>query len=201
MNNRKDLATMRAFDMAFVIGQKSNEGYDYYDFFEQVSPYSAYLHDAVLLYAMGLKEVLKDGKDPHDGSELLQRLKNKNNIHFYDISLVILLVVSPLIGVSALVFIGLLMLQKFRLQTRLDGSCWCIINYNEITIIKEPKGVPALSMSTTASKTGSRGSYQTILSSTSYGLRDNAGKEHIYSTIGLFQVYIDRIQSIYSTAG
>ena len=36
MNNRKDLATMRAFDMAFVIGQKSNEGYDYYDFFEQV---------------------------------------------------------------------------------------------------------------------------------------------------------------------
>uniref|UniRef100_A0A8C7G4U8 Guanylate cyclase n=1 Tax=Oncorhynchus kisutch TaxID=8019 RepID=A0A8C7G4U8_ONCKI len=90
MNNRKDLATMRAFDMAFVIGQKSNEGYDYYDFFEQVyerlkthpfhskltsekevSPYSAYLHDAVLLYAMGLKEVLKDGKDPHDGSELI----------------------------------------------------------------------------------------------------------------------------------
>uniref|UniRef100_A0AAZ3NM93 Guanylate cyclase n=1 Tax=Oncorhynchus tshawytscha TaxID=74940 RepID=A0AAZ3NM93_ONCTS len=84
------LATMRAFDMAFVIGQKSNEGYDYYDFFEQVyerlkthpfhskltsekevSPYSAYLHDAVLLYAMGLKEVLKDGKDPHDGSELI----------------------------------------------------------------------------------------------------------------------------------
>lgn len=49
----------------------------------QVSPYSAYLHDAVLLYAMGLKEVLKDGKDPHDGGELLQRLKNKNNIHFY----------------------------------------------------------------------------------------------------------------------
>uniref|UniRef100_A0A668AWT1 Guanylate cyclase n=1 Tax=Myripristis murdjan TaxID=586833 RepID=A0A668AWT1_9TELE len=74
------------FDMAFVIGQKSYEGYEYYDFFEQVferlkgnpfqsnltsirevSPYAAYLHDAVLLYAMGLKEVLKDGKDPLDG--------------------------------------------------------------------------------------------------------------------------------------
>uniref|UniRef100_A0A668AS63 Guanylate cyclase n=1 Tax=Myripristis murdjan TaxID=586833 RepID=A0A668AS63_9TELE len=33
----------------------------------KVSPYAAYLHDAVLLYAMGLKEVLKDGKDPLDG--------------------------------------------------------------------------------------------------------------------------------------
>uniref|UniRef100_A0A3P8ZIX7 Guanylate cyclase n=1 Tax=Esox lucius TaxID=8010 RepID=A0A3P8ZIX7_ESOLU len=44
-----------------------------------VSPYSAYLHDAVLLYAMGLKEVLKDGKDPHDGHELLQIVKKKKN--------------------------------------------------------------------------------------------------------------------------
>eukprot|EP00064_Thunnus_orientalis_P010867 superscaffoldBa00001514_g10896 len=114
MSNRINEATRRAFDMTFVIGQKSYEGYEYYDFFEQVfeklkghpfqsnltserqvstfdnalilsfqvSPYAAYLHDAVLLYAMGLKEVLKDGKDPHDGRELLQRLKNKNNIRF-----------------------------------------------------------------------------------------------------------------------
>lgn len=27
---------MRAFDMAFIIGQKPYEGYEYYDFFEQV---------------------------------------------------------------------------------------------------------------------------------------------------------------------
>lgn len=31
---------------------------------------------------MGLKEVLKDGQDPHDGQQLLQRLKNKNDIQF-----------------------------------------------------------------------------------------------------------------------
>ncbi|XP_010862370.2 guanylate cyclase 2G [Esox lucius] len=285
MNNRKGVVS--AFDMTFVIGQKSYEGYDYYDFFEQVykrlkmhpfltnltsekevSPYSAYLHDAVLLYAMGLKEVLKDGKDPHDGHELLQIVKKKkNNIRFYgasglvhfdeegernldysifdlqltdgsntfvpilhfdshtksirstpklasviwpkgnpptdmpecgfdnklcewlsnDISLVILLVLSPLIGVLAIVLIGFLMLQKLRLQTRLNDSCWWIINYSDITIVKEPKGMPALSLSTTASKSGSGSSHQTILSSTSYGLRDNSGKEHIYSTIGLFQ--------------
>ncbi|KAM6951124.1 guanylate cyclase 2G [Aplochiton taeniatus] len=283
-NSSKYPTSITAFDMAFIIGQKTYEGYDYYDFFEQVferlkdhpfysnlasqnevSPYSAYLHDAVLLYAMGLKEVLKDGKDPRDGQELLQRLKNTNNIRFYgasglvhfdeygernldysiydlqhsedtpkfvpilnfdsqtkairptpkfssvvwpkgkppfdipicgfnnelcewlsnDVSLVVLLVAFPIIGMTALLGIGLLMLQKLRLQNRLDDSCWWLINYSDITIIKEPKGVQTLSLSTT-SKSGSGGS-QTILSSNSYGLRDNAGKEHIFTTIGLYQ--------------
>lgn len=32
---------------------------------------------------MGLKEVLKDGKDPHNGQELLQTLKKKGGIRFY----------------------------------------------------------------------------------------------------------------------
>ena len=36
MNNRKNQAIFKALDMTFVIGQKSYEGYDYYDFFEQV---------------------------------------------------------------------------------------------------------------------------------------------------------------------
>lgn len=35
-SNRINQAAIRAFDMAFIIGQKSYEGYDYYDFFEQV---------------------------------------------------------------------------------------------------------------------------------------------------------------------
>uniref|UniRef100_A0A3Q3RRB3 Guanylate cyclase n=1 Tax=Mastacembelus armatus TaxID=205130 RepID=A0A3Q3RRB3_9TELE len=93
------------FDMVFIIGQKAYDSYEYYDFFEQVfqrlkehpfqsnltsekevSPYSAYLHDAVLLYAMGLKEVLKDGKDPHDGQQLtlqtLETLWASGLVHF-----------------------------------------------------------------------------------------------------------------------
>ncbi|XP_062331330.1 guanylate cyclase 2G [Osmerus eperlanus] len=287
MNNRKNQAIFKALDMTFVIGQKSYEGYDYYDFFEQVynrlkkypfysnlssakevSPYSAYLHDAVLLYAMGIKEVIKDGKDPHNGRELLKRLRDKNSIRFHgasglvhfdkegernmdysiydlqltegttqfvpilhfdshtkvvrptpkfasvvwpkgklptdnpdcgfddqlcewvfnDISMVVLMVAFPVIGASALVCIGFLMLQKLRLQTRLDGSCWWLINYSDIAIIKEPKGVQALSLSTTASKNGSgSGGSQTIISSCSYGLTDNAGKEQIFITIGLYQ--------------
>ncbi|GAA6214570.1 guanylate cyclase 2G-like [Lates japonicus] len=285
LNSRLDQAAIRAFDMAFIIGQRSYEGYEYYDFFEQVferlrghpfrsnltserevSPYSAYLHDAVLLYAMGLKEVLKDGKDPHDGRQLLRRLKNRNNIRFYgasglvhfddegernldysiydlqhtgditkfvpilhfdshtknvrptsmftsvvwpkgrppsdkpecgfnnelcewltnDIALLTLLVTFPIIGVFAVLCIGVLTLQKLRLQTRLDDSCWWLINYSDITIIREHSGNQALSLSTTCSQSGSGGS-QSNFSSNSYGLRDKAGKEHIYTTIGLYQ--------------
>lgn len=36
LNNSMNKAVLRAFDMAFIIGQKSYEGYEYYDFFDQV---------------------------------------------------------------------------------------------------------------------------------------------------------------------
>ncbi|KAF3704163.1 Guanylate cyclase 2G [Channa argus] len=285
VNDQINQAAVRALEMVFIIGQKSYEGYEYYDFFEQVferlkglpfqsnltsekeiSPYAAYLHDAVLLYAMGLKEVLKDGKDPRDGRQLLQRLKNRNAIRFYgasglvhfdkegernmdysiydlqhtgditkfvpvlhfdshtksvqptsmfasvvwpkgrppsdrpecgfnnelcewlinDIALLALLVTFPIIGVLAVMCIGVLILQKFRLQTRLDDSYWWLIDYSDITIIREPPVNPGLSLSNTGSRSESGGS-QSIFSSNSYGLKDKTGKEHIYTTIGLYQ--------------
>ncbi|XP_059180394.1 guanylate cyclase 2G [Centropristis striata] len=285
LNSRLNHAAIRAFDMAFVIGQKSYDGYDYYDFFDQVferlkgrpfysnltsesevSPYAAYLHDAVLLYAMGLKEVIKDGKNPHDGKQLLQRLKNKSNIRFYgasglvhfdeegernldysiydlqhtgettkfvpilnfdshtkevrptsmfgsvvwprgrrpadkpecgfnnelcewlinDIALLALLVTFPVIGVLAVLCIGVLILQKFRLQTRLDDSCWWLISYSDITIIREQGGVQGSSLSTTASQSMSSSS-QSNFSNNSYGLRDKMGRENVFTTIGLYQ--------------
>ncbi|KAM9716169.1 guanylate cyclase 2G [Menidia menidia] len=285
LNRKMDPAAMRAFDMTFVIGQKSYEGYEYYDFSKQVfqrlkqhpfqsnitsesevSPYSAYLHDSVLLYAMGLKEVLKDGQDPNDGRQLLQRLKNKTDIRFYgasglvhfdeegersldysiydlqhvgdsvkfvpvlhfesqtksvrptskfasmvwpkgrpptdlpecgfnnevcewvtnDIALLAVLVTFPIIGVVAVLCIGVLMLQKFRLQDRLGDSCWWMINYSDIVIIREPSGNQGLSQGSAGSQSGS-GSCQTTFSSSSYDLRDKMGKEHVYTTIGLYQ--------------
>ncbi|XP_042363673.1 guanylate cyclase 2G [Plectropomus leopardus] len=285
LNDNINQAAIRAFDMTFIIGQKTYEGYEYYDFFEQVfeklkqppfqsnltskreiSPYSAYLHDAVLLYAMGLKEVLKDGNDPRDGRQLLQRLKNKKHIRFdgasglvhfdeegernldysiydlqhvgdvtkfvpilhfdshtkavrptsmfasvvwpkgrspsdkpkcgfnnelcewiiNDIALLALLIIFPAIGLLAVFCIGVLMLQKLRLQTRLDNSCWWLINYSDITIIREHSGFQGLSLSTTASQSASSGS-QSNFSNNSYGLRDKTGTEHIYTTIGLYQ--------------
>ncbi|XP_049916915.1 guanylate cyclase 2G [Epinephelus moara] len=285
LNNKIHNAARRAFDMTFIIGQKAYEGYEYYDFFEQVfdrlrghpfqsnltserevSPYSAYLHDAVLLYAMGLKEVLKDGKDPRDGRQLLQRLKNKHHIRFdgasglvhfdddgernvdysiydlqhvgdvtkfvpilhydshtkavrptsmfasvvwpsgrspsdkpecgfnnelcewlsNDIILLALLVTFPVIGVLAVLCIGVLILQKLRLQTRLEDACWWLINYSDITIIREHSGFQGLSLSTTASQSASSSS-QSTFSNNSFGLRDKTGKENVYTTIGLYQ--------------
>ncbi|XP_068162276.1 guanylate cyclase 2G [Antennarius striatus] len=285
LNGTINHGALRAFDMTFIIGQRAYNSYDYYDFYGQVykrlkghpfqsylssekevSPYSAYLHDAVLLYAMGVKEILKDGHDPHNGQQLQQRLKNKSGIQFYgasglvhfdeegernldysiydlqyvgdvnkfvpilhfesrtksirptstfasvvwpkgrpppdipdcgfnnelcewmsnDITLLILLVAFPVIGVLAVLCIGILILQKFRLQMRLDDSCWWLINYSDISIIREFSGVRCISMSTTASQSGSNGS-QSNFSSTSYGLRDKTGKEHVYITIGLYQ--------------
>ncbi|TSK14762.1 Guanylate cyclase 2G [Bagarius yarrelli] len=276
---------LKAFDMVFVLAEKSYEGYDYYDFFErvherlkgapfysnlsserEVSPYSNYLHDSVLLYAMALKEALKDGKDPHNGRDVLKKLRDKNSIRFYgasglvhfdeygerntdyslydlqlhegvvkfvsiltfdshsklvkttsrfstviwptgkiptdnpecgfdnelcewlnsEIYLVSLLVAMPLFGVLAVILITLLTLQKTRLQTKLDDSNWWLINYSDITILTEPKGGQTLSLNTTPTKSGSAGS-QTMISSTSVGLRDQNGKQTIYATVGLYQ--------------
>lgn len=36
LNSRIDQGATTAFDMAFIIGQKSYEGQEYFDFFEQV---------------------------------------------------------------------------------------------------------------------------------------------------------------------
>ncbi|KAM4852515.1 guanylate cyclase 2G-like [Thomomys bottae] len=42
---------------------------------EQVSPYSAYLHDALLLYAQTVEEMVKVGRDFRDGRQLVSTLK------------------------------------------------------------------------------------------------------------------------------
>ncbi|KAM6182224.1 LOW QUALITY PROTEIN: guanylate cyclase 2G-like [Erethizon dorsatum] len=42
---------------------------------EQVSPYSAYLHDALLLYAQTMEEMIKADRDFRDGRQLLSTLK------------------------------------------------------------------------------------------------------------------------------
>ncbi|XP_077481348.1 guanylate cyclase 2G [Stigmatopora argus] len=283
MDGQINRAALRAFDMTFIIGQKSYDGYEYYDFFDQVfqrlqgppfhsnltserevSTYATYLHDAVLLYAMALKEVLKDGKDPHDGRQVLQKLKNKNSIRFYgasglvhfdedgernldysiydlqytvddatfvpvlhfdshsksirptpmfatvtwpkgrppsdnpecgfdnelcewlrnDIALLSLLITFPIIGVLAVLGIGVLLLQKFRLQTNLEDSRWWLIDYSDINVIR--KGVQGVSLSTARSLSGSGGS-QSTLSTNSSSFRDKMGKEPFYATIGLYQ--------------
>lgn len=48
-----------------------------------------------------------------------------------------LLVTFPVIGVLSVLCIGILILQKLRLQTKLDDSYWWLINYSDITIIRD----------------------------------------------------------------
>uniref|UniRef100_A0AAY4EZ13 Guanylate cyclase n=1 Tax=Denticeps clupeoides TaxID=299321 RepID=A0AAY4EZ13_9TELE len=230
----------QAFSMVFVIAQKSYEGYEYYDFFEkvytrlkgapfysnlssekEVSLYAAYLHDAVLLYAMGVKEVMNEGMDPRDGQKVLKKLRDKSKLKFQgasglvhfdeegernvdysvfdlqeaadivafvpvlnfdshtklikatpklisvvwpkgrppldnppcgfnnelcewlsnDVTMVVLLVLLPLVGVASLIFITLITTQKLRLQGKLNDSRWWLIDYSDISIIKEAKFV------------------------------------------------------------
>uniref|UniRef100_A0A803JTE1 Guanylate cyclase n=1 Tax=Xenopus tropicalis TaxID=8364 RepID=A0A803JTE1_XENTR len=52
----------------------------------QVSPYSAYLYDSVLLYALGLKELFKRGKNPSDGRALVESIKGYNRTDLYGIT-------------------------------------------------------------------------------------------------------------------
>lgn len=49
------------------------------------------------------------------------------------------------------------------------------------------QGAQAVSLSNSGTQIGS-GSSQGSLSTSSYDLRDKGGKEHIYTTIGLYQV-------------
>ncbi|KAM9324583.1 guanylate cyclase 2G-like [Gastrophryne carolinensis] len=52
----------------------------------QVSPYAAYLHDSVLVYAMALSENLKWGRDITDGRALVQSLRGGNHTQIYGVT-------------------------------------------------------------------------------------------------------------------
>ncbi|XP_061491974.1 guanylate cyclase 2G-like isoform X2 [Rhineura floridana] len=54
--------------------------------FTTVSSYAAYLHDAVLLYALSIKEMLDGNKDLHDGKTLVNTLRGYNKIPMYGIT-------------------------------------------------------------------------------------------------------------------
>ena len=56
--------------------------------------------------------------------------------------LLALLVTFPVVGMVTLLCVGMLVLQKLRLQTRLDDNRWWLIKYSDIVIIKEPKVGP-----------------------------------------------------------
>nr|XP_020635632.1 guanylate cyclase 2G-like [Pogona vitticeps] len=73
-------------DFVKEVYDKLKEKHPSYNFLsseEEVSSYAAYLHDAVLLYALTIKEMSEQGKDFYDGRALVNTLKgyNKTLVH------------------------------------------------------------------------------------------------------------------------
>ncbi|XP_078080459.1 guanylate cyclase 2G [Mustelus asterias] len=100
-----DEIALNAFTSVFLIALKFYRENGYFNFLQEVhrrlkgapfyselSPetevnsYSAYLHDAVMLYAMALQEMLKEGKNPFDGRALIKHLKRFGKGRFYGIT-------------------------------------------------------------------------------------------------------------------
>ncbi|XP_053548969.1 guanylate cyclase 2G-like [Bombina bombina] len=95
LTTEKDTQILKAYDSVLMVALKSGFNYnsfqkEVYDnlkghpFYseisseDQVSPYSAYLHDSALLYAFGIKELLQQGKNISDGKALVKILKGYN---------------------------------------------------------------------------------------------------------------------------
>ncbi|KAM5132688.1 guanylate cyclase 2G-like [Mantella aurantiaca] len=99
----KDQSIIKAYDSVLMIAL--NSSYSYTAFMKQVyeklkgapfyseissesqvSPYAAYLHDSVLLYMLGLKEILKQGRNISDGRSLVQSLRGYNHTQLYGVT-------------------------------------------------------------------------------------------------------------------
>ncbi|XP_041065791.1 guanylate cyclase 2G [Carcharodon carcharias] len=97
--------TLNAYKSVFLIALKSYSEYGYFNFLQEVyqrlkgapfyselssetevNSYSAYLHDAVMLYAMAVQEMLKAGENPFDGRALIKNLKGYGKGRFYGIT-------------------------------------------------------------------------------------------------------------------
>ncbi|XP_067909386.1 guanylate cyclase 2G [Heterodontus francisci] len=101
----KDAIALKAYKSVFLIALTSYSEHGYFNFLQEVyqrlkgapfysdlssetevSSYSPYLHDAVMLYAMGVHEMLKAGKNPYDGRALIKNLKGYGKGRFYGIT-------------------------------------------------------------------------------------------------------------------
>ncbi|XP_073537716.1 guanylate cyclase 2G-like [Phyllobates terribilis] len=53
---------------------------------DQISPYAAYLHDSVLVFALGLREILRRGRNITDGRALVESLRGYNETQLYGVT-------------------------------------------------------------------------------------------------------------------
>ncbi|XP_034633004.1 guanylate cyclase 2G-like [Trachemys scripta elegans] len=106
LSSEKNSSVLEAYQPVFLISLNPYGGYTMYSDFlkqvheklkgqpfysslaseEEVSSYSAYLHDAVLLYALSIREMLKEGKDISNGRALVNTLKGYNKTRLYGVT-------------------------------------------------------------------------------------------------------------------
>ncbi|XP_069756009.1 guanylate cyclase 2G [Narcine bancroftii] len=103
--DKKNEVTFRAYEPVFLIALQSYNEHEYYAFLQEVyqrskghpfysnlssvtemSSDSAYLHDAVMLYALGVQEMLEAGMDPRDGRTFVKNLKGYGKRQFYGLT-------------------------------------------------------------------------------------------------------------------
>uniref|UniRef100_K7FL18 Guanylate cyclase n=1 Tax=Pelodiscus sinensis TaxID=13735 RepID=K7FL18_PELSI len=106
LRNEKNSSVLEAYKSVFLIGLSPYGGYSMYSDFvkqvheklkgrpfysslsseQEVSAYSAYLHDAVLLYARSIREMIKEGKEISDGRALVNTLRGYNKTDLYGVT-------------------------------------------------------------------------------------------------------------------
>ncbi|XP_063290909.1 guanylate cyclase 2G-like [Pelobates fuscus] len=103
VSSKMNADILKAYESVFMIAVNSN--YSYLSFMKQVytrlkgppfyseisseyqvSPYSVYLYDSVLLYALGLREMIKQGKNISDGRALTRILKGRRETQVFGVS-------------------------------------------------------------------------------------------------------------------
>ncbi|XP_078268850.1 guanylate cyclase 2G [Rhinoraja longicauda] len=103
--DRKNALTFMAYEPVFLITLQSYSEYEYYTFLQEaylrskgppfysnlssmaeMSSDSAYLYDAVMLYAWGVQEMLDAGMDPRDGRNFVKNLKGYGKRQFYGLT-------------------------------------------------------------------------------------------------------------------
>ncbi|CAH2323134.1 guanylate cyclase 2G-like [Pelobates cultripes] len=103
VSSKMNADILKAYESVFMIAVNSN--YSYLSFMkqvytrlkgppfyseisseDQVSPYSVYLYDSVLLYALGLREMIKQGKNISDGRALTRILKGRRETQVFGFS-------------------------------------------------------------------------------------------------------------------
>ncbi|KAF6317470.1 hypothetical protein mRhiFer1_008523 [Rhinolophus ferrumequinum] len=158
-----------------------------------MSPYSAYLHDAVQLYAQTVKDMIKAGRDFRDGRQLVSTLKGSHQTALQGMTAVIL-AITLLIIVLGAVLIGLILRMQRGKWLRPNKDIWWQIDYDDITIL--PQSKPPQRGTPVSRRDSGNSSSVMISGDFSSFIKGQWGKELLCAPVGLYQVYELRHENI-----